>query len=154
MTEHNITENLEALELRLRKEFFRYRNGIIAEALIKQGNPFPMIYGLMLPQIAEISLKFPANLDFSKFLWEKKESREARLLAIYLIPAETVKKSFIIEMINGIITKEEAEIISFKLLKRLPYAKQLYTELQKAEENKSEIIEYALYMFGKNLSLH
>ena len=43
----------------VKRHFFALRNGVIADALRRAGSPFRIIFGLNLPQIAEIAMKTP-----------------------------------------------------------------------------------------------
>lgn len=135
----------------IRKDFYRFRNGILAERL-QRSLPFKTVYGLILPQIIEIAEKYPQDLDFAMLLWKEKKSREDRLLAILLIPVEKIGLKESLYLTDSLETKEEAEILAFKLLRNLPFSKNLYLELKKVSKSQNPIKEYCTQMLGRNLN--
>ena len=46
----------------IKRRFFALRNGVIADTLRRAGSPFKIIFGLNLPQLAEIA----AELGYSE----------------------------------------------------------------------------------------
>ena len=136
----------------IKKELFLYRNGIISDNLKRNGNPYPLIYGIMIPQIKEISNKFIKNRELSLLLWNDCNCRESRLLAIYLCPID-VDMSFLIDLIINIKTREEIEIVCFKLLRHNPFSKELLKTLKETEDKELSGIpyfEYLIEMLEKN----
>ena len=67
----------------IRHQFFAFRNGIVADALRKQFD-YRMIFGLQIPQIAEIARQYTPSSELAETLWAEKGNRESRLLATYL----------------------------------------------------------------------
>ena len=140
------------LNHRIIKELYRHRNGELANFLIKNNTPYKRVYGLLLPQLIEISNLFPNNSDLALYLWESKESREQRILGILLMPHD-IDKYTALSMINDLKTKEEAELLPFKLIKKLPFANELIHQLNQDEIFlEDEIKRYFLLMLNKNLN--
>lgn len=104
----------------IKHQFFAYRNGIIADALRSQASPHSQIFGLNVPQLAEIARGLTADEDLARRLWADSLCRESRLLACYLFPSDTDTTSIIegYELAPGIMSPEEADMLSFRLLKR------------------------------------
>ena len=128
----------------IRKEFFAFRNGMIADTLRKGGLEQKYIFGLQLPQIKDISVRYrPDNENdcaaLAKLLWSDKECREARLLACHLMPPEEMTKEEALEWAEGILTREEADILAFRLLRHLPFKSELANYLEGSE---SELKKY------------
>ena len=78
----------------IRKEFFAYRNGIIADKLRHAGDPHSMIMGCLLVDVTAIAqrtreaLRDDARLQaLAQELWADTNSRECRLAAPMLYPA-------------------------------------------------------------------
>ena len=114
----------------IRKEFFAMRNGMIADTLRKGGLEQKYIFGLQLPQIKDIAGRFrPEDTEDSRSLaralWSDRECREARLLACHLMPHEMMTIEEATEWAEGSTTREESDILTFRLIRYLPYAKEI-----------------------------
>lgn len=134
----------------IKKDFFSFRNGIVAEALKKLYRPGCMIYGLNVAQFIELSKKYPKNLELGMELWNDKTSRETRLFALYIIPADVLPKDAARKMIFDIGSIEEAEFLAFKILRFLPFRKELLQDV-KADQVTDIYISHCIDMFEKNL---
>lgn len=133
----------------IKKDFFRYRNGIVAEALRKLYPINKMIFGLTVPQLIEIAKKYPKDIDLGLKLWRDKNNRESRLLSLYLIHPEELDRETVLEMINDVESTEDAEFLAFKILRKLPFAEEFYNEISSASF--SQYPAYCMKMFRKNL---
>lgn len=109
--------------------FFTYRNGALAETLRRYGDPHKLIFGLDIPRIASIAGNFEPNFELACSLWADRDVRESRILATYLFPLETMEIDNVLELCADIRNQEEADMLAFRLLKRLPYAKELHEKL-------------------------
>ena len=76
----NLQENIKEIK----HNFMAFRNGIVSDTLRKAGMPYNIIFGLQLPQIAEIARSNEKNLELADALWQDSGVRESRLLACYL----------------------------------------------------------------------
>ena len=129
----------------VRKEFFAFRNGLLADTLRKGGLEQKYIFGLQLPQIKDIAERFrpsePSDAAaMARDLWSDRECRESRLLACHIMPSEQLSKEEASEWIKDIRNREEADIIAFRLLRYLPDAADL-AESMKSDEN--DLMRYA-----------
>lgn len=114
----------------IRKQFYSMRNGLIADTLRKGGLKQKYIFGLQLPQIKEIATRFrPKNNKeatiLARVLWNDKECRESRLLACYLMPPAEISKDEAFAWAKDITTREEADILAFRLIRYLPDATEI-----------------------------
>lgn len=125
-------ENYDIPELvrSIKKEFLTYRNGIVAETLRKAGLDYKLIFGLQLPQISQIALRLPHIPELAQALWDDSSVRESRLLACYLFDPGYIDMQKAISLANEVNNSEEADILSFRLLKRLPSAADLAESLE------------------------
>ena len=144
-------ENLENILKVIKKDFFCYRNGAIADSLRKLYRPGTIIYGLIVPQFIEISQKYPKDLELGMALWEDKNIRESRLLALYILPPYELDKENVKKMILDVESVEEAEFLAFRILRHLPYAKDLYEEIAQLPIEGTFPL-YCLKMFKSNLA--
>lgn len=106
-----------------------YRNGVIADTLRKAGMPYSLIFGLQLPQLSAIARSVPHSEGLADRLWADKNIRESRLLACYIYPAESLPMEKAAKLASETITKEETDILCFRLLRNLPYATELLNHL-------------------------
>ncbi|MDE7412295.1 MAG: DNA alkylation repair protein [Muribaculaceae bacterium] len=116
---------------RIKKQFFTFRNGILADTLRKQGC-YEIVFGLQVPQIAEIARQHIPSMELADRLWSDRKVRESRLLATYLFPPEEVSEEKAVSLAEDVATVEEADMLAFRLLKRLPFRDRL---LETIKEN-------------------
>ena len=136
----------------IKKDFYRYRNGIVAESLRKLYDPDVLIFGLTVPQLMEIARKYPKDLNLGLQLWKDKKTRESRLLALYLIPVALLEKETAREMFLDIRNFEEADFLTFRILRNTSYSEELYNDLCKKNLYDPNL-KYGLTMFKKNLDM-
>ena len=114
--------------------FFTYRNGAVADTLRRYGTPHKMIFGLDIPRLAEIARGLTPSMELADRLWDDSDVRESRLLATYLFPIDAITEEKAIRLASECRTQEEADMLAFRLLKRLPYAATLLTRLQSSPD--------------------
>lgn len=125
-----------------------YRNGIVADALRKAGQPYSIIFGLQLPQLSEIARKLEPSVELGRALWSDKNVRESRLLAAWVFPKDKLSAEEALEMVTDIQTREESDILAFRLLRYLPFASSL---MDKLLNSKSILINYTGIALKRNL---
>ena len=113
----------------IHQRFFSFRNGIVAKAFHDAGHNYKRIFGLQLPQLAAIAKETGYNDELARELWAEKDCREARLLACYLFDPSSLSEEDAIAMAQDIQTREEADILAWRLLRHLPYASALPSKL-------------------------
>ena len=117
----------------IKKQFFALRNGMLADTLRKAGMPYGIIFGMNVPQLGQLARDITADPDsdlgqLAGQLWADRNVRESRLLACWLFPVEAVTPEAALAMMADVQTREEADILAFRLLRRLPFAERLATE--------------------------
>ena len=143
-------ENLDIILKEIKKDFFRYRNGVVAESLSKLYPKGKLVFGLNVPQLMEISNKVPKDLDLALSLWKDKNCRESRLLSMYLFPTSLLPKDVASDLIKDVDSMEEAEFLAFRVLRHLSYANDLYIEFQ-GDDYLSSQAKYCVEMLKRNL---
>lgn len=143
-------ETPDKLLIEIKKEFYSYRNGIVADALKKIYEPSTIIYGLRVPQFMEIAGKLPKDNNLALTLWNDTNVRESRILALFVLNPESVEFITAQQLFLSIKNREEADFLSFKVLGKLPFAEKLYKDLIPKIKN-NDLLEYALVMFKKNI---
>lgn len=132
----------------IKHQFMAYRNGIISDTLRKAGMPYPIIFGLQLPQLSAIAREYEPSLELATELWNDKNVRESRLLACYLFPVEDVSEDHAMSLAESLQTKEEADILCFRLLRRLPFAETLSLKLTASD---NPLVSYCGEALRRNL---
>ena len=134
------------------KELYKFRNGPVAESLIKGGCPHKRVFGLLLPQIAQIANSLPKSTELAFDLWNDSDCREERILALYIFDPKSLDKKDVMKLINDIKSIEEADLLPFKILRNLPYASDFLQELTQSPDS-SALRQHLLKMLRANLGL-
>ncbi len=152
----NIIDTLRGI----RKEFFAYRNGIVAERLRAAGDPHSMIMGCLLADIVAIAQRYRAEITdndtraaVAEALWDDTRSRECRLAAPMIFPAEIMPLETALQWCTTVESVEVADNLCHKLLRRLPDGERLFQALIACEEPMAKYTGFRLLnnllMLGK-----
>lgn len=116
----------------IKQKFFSFRNGIVAERLRESPgySNYNVIFGLMIPQIAEIAASLTPEMELAQKLWRDDKVRESRLLATYLFPIDEVSPEFALFLASQAANSEEADMLAFRIFKRLPFASELLENMK------------------------
>ncbi len=121
--------------------FMTYRNGIVADTLRHAGLPYAVIFGLQLPQLTQIAATLAEECNdrcgqrnLAMTLWSDTAVRESRLLACRLYPRELLTPEEAEKMALGVLTREEADILAFSLLRYLEHPQPLLDTLDNAKD--------------------
>ncbi len=106
----------------IKKSFYTFRNGVISDTLRKAGMPYKVIFGLQIPQIADIARSLEPSGELADALWADSEVRESRILACYLFPHDTTGPDKVRELLESVRTQEERDMLYFRLIRFLPFA--------------------------------
>lgn len=118
----------------IKRCFYAMRNGITADVLRRAGLPYPMIFGLTLPQLTEIALQRGGDITLARELREDRRTRESQLLAAMLFPPQDLERAEAIAWVENLPECfEAADVLCHKLLRRVTYAADLARELGKCE---------------------
>lgn len=118
----------------VKRSFFALRNGVIADVLRHNGSPFRIIFGLNLPQIADVAAHTPRSQELAEKLWANSTTRESMLIAPMLVEIDSFTIDDARRWVSAVPAREVADVLCLKLLKREPYALALAGELQRAGE--------------------
>lgn len=144
--------DIKATEASIRKEFYAYRNGLLADTLRKGGLEQKYIFGLQLPQIKEIASGYRSekpgeDAALARRLWEDRGCREARLLACHLMPPTEMDREESLRWAEDCTTREEADILAFRLLRYIPDSREIATRLEKSESQLHQYTAVAIRRF-------
>lgn len=119
----------------VKRMMFSMRNGIIADTLRKNGSPFRIIFGLLLPQLDDIAKNIGHNETIGNKLWENRSTRESMLLAPMLMDPQSFPVEKAIEWASETPTTEVTDILVHKLLRRIPQAYGIAIKMLESEDN-------------------
>lgn len=130
--------------IEIKQRMYAMRNGIIADAYHKASAPWGVVFGLQIPQIAEIARDAGYDEKLAKALWCDANVRESRLMACYLFDPATTSTEDALRLAATTQAEEERDILSFCLLKRMPQAKEVLALLDAAAEEQSRLTASSL----------
>lgn len=130
--------------------FMTFRNGIVADALRKAGEPYGVIFGLQIPQLSEIARGLTPSVSLARTLWADSNVRESRLLACWLFPVEELSAPQAVELALSVITREEADLLPFRLLRRHPQAAAIAEMIE--QQAATPLQHYAAEALRRNLN--
>lgn len=141
----------------MRKEFFAFRNGIVADKLRKAGDPHSIIMGCLLVDIMNIAQRQRESINdnetlkaLAQELWSDTNSRECRIAAPMLYPATLMTIDKALEWCQSVETVEIADNLCHKLLRNIKDADTLFRQLI-ADEH--PLLKYTGYRLMLNLML-
>lgn len=101
----------------IKRRFFAMRNGVIADTLRKAGMPYRIIFGLNMPQIAEIASETLHDAALARQLWADTGTRESMMLAPMIYPRAELTPEMIADWLREAPTTEVADTMCLKLLR-------------------------------------
>lgn len=132
----------------IKRNFFAMRNGIVADTIRRGGLQYKMIFGLNLPQIADIAASLPHTRELAEELWADVRTRESRLLSPMLYPREELTRERAAGLLSEAQTIEVADILCHRLLRHMPFALDLAIE---AATSPDEMHRYGAFRLMANL---
>jgi len=136
------------MEKQIRKEFFAYRNGIIADQLKAAGDPHTMIMGCQLADVIAITNQYEKSAELAQALWNDKNHRECRMAATMLYPVEEFSLETALAWCKSVESVEIADVLCHRLLRHLDYAPQLWEQLR---DSKLPLVKYTAWRLALNL---
>ena len=142
----------------IRKEFFAFCNGIVADKLRNAGDPHTIIMGCLLADVMAITGRTREALGndaqqlqaLAQELWNDTKSRECRLAAPMLYPAPLMSLDEALDWCKSVETAEVADNLCHKLLRNLPEADALFRQLIAQDQ---AMVKYTGYRLLLNLLL-
>lgn len=117
----------------IKRRFFAMRNGVIADRIRSLGAPYKIIFGLTLPQVADIASAVPSSPRLARALWENSTTRESVMIAPMLFPAGEMDPGEALHWIETAPTTEAIDILCHRLLRHLPDAEKIALKAAGAE---------------------
>ncbi len=132
----------------VKRRFFAMRNGIVADALRRLSPSYRMIFGLNLPQIAEVAASVQPDAAFAEELWADSRTRESLLVAPMIYPAAEMDEATALRWMCDVRDTEVADVLCHRLLRRLPFARRLAEGCASSE---SDMLRYTALRLMRNI---
>ncbi len=124
------------------------RNGVIADRMRSLGAPYRVIFGLTLPQVADIAAGVEPSAELARELWANTTTRESLMIAPMLFPREMMTADEARRWIETAPSPEAVDILCHRLLRHLPDAMQIALD---AAGSPREMTRYAALRLLINL---
>lgn len=134
---------------KIKRRFFAMRNGVIADTMRKAGAPYPIVFGLNLPQIKEIAEWFGKDAEMARRLWADVRCRESLMLAPYLIPEGALSTDEMLAMVDTAPSQEAIDFLVLAYMKRDAAAPGLVQLLAENADNTKRL--YAAFRLALSL---
>ncbi|MBR5612634.1 MAG: DNA alkylation repair protein [Bacteroidaceae bacterium] len=105
----------------IKKQFRLFMNGVVSQSMREKGLDYKLNFGIELPRLKEIALKFEKSHDVAQALW-KENIRECKILAGLLQPVDTFYPEIADIWVEDMCYPEIAELTCMNLFQHLPYA--------------------------------
>ncbi|MDE6332414.1 MAG: hypothetical protein K2L80_07405 [Muribaculaceae bacterium] len=120
----------------MKRHFFAMRNGIVADTLRRAGSPYHIIFGLNLPQLAEIASLTPHTVELSDALHANSSTRCSCLMAPMIHPHADMSHEKALRWMSEALCTEETDVLCHRLLRHLPYACDVANEALAGEDRR------------------
>lgn len=120
------------------------RNGVIADALRRGGSPFKIIFGVNMPQLAEIAAGEGPDIELARELWDNRSTRESMLLAPMLVDAATFTPDEARRWIASVPSPEIADNLVHKLLRHMNCGYELAVEASRSDNDMQHYVAMRL----------
>ena len=137
----------------IRKEFFAFRNGIIANKLRDAGDPHDIIMGCLLVDIVGITSRARERIGneidlatVAQEMWNDTNSRECRLAAPMLFPPGLMSGQLALTWCQDIESTEIADNLCHKLLRHIADSQEVMSQLITQEGTMAKYTGYRLML--------
>ena len=133
-------------------------NGIASASMRQHGLEYKLNFGLSVQQIKDLAKRYNADANLAETLW-KENTRELKILATLLYPAESFTESKATNWISEIPNQEIREQVCANLFQNLPFANQIAQDWANSSNTETRTTGYwlltRLFLFKKaeNISI-
>jgi len=118
-------------------------NGEISDNMTQKGILYKLNYGMLLPELKNLSKKYIPNKLLAERLWHLR-IRETMILATYLYPVDEFSFETAQEWLEMFSTQEITEICCFNLFSKLPYVELLISDWIEKPESFAKLSAWLL----------
>lgn len=122
------SEEVTAKVKEIKQKFRFYMNGEASRSMRLKGLDYKVNWGISLQHLRLMAEQYGHDRDLAVALWDC-NVRECRLLATLVMPTDDCDEAMARHMVETSANQEVAEMLTFNLLQRLPFAMHLSSEL-------------------------
>lgn len=100
----------------VKRYFFAYRNGVVADVLRRGGSGFRTLFGVQLAVLSQLAREIGYDDELARQLWEDSDVRESRLLSYYLMDPSHLTDADCRRLLAAVRDREDEQVLRFKLL--------------------------------------
>ncbi len=138
--------DLDKTVQQIKKDFYAYRNGIVADTLRKHGDSHRYIMGCQLTDVMAVAANYESSLALASKLWDDVDHRECRMIAPMLCPPNEFNSETAVVWCRSVENNEIADVLCHRLLRKLPYAVDLYKQLANSESDQVRYVAFRLLL--------
>ena len=121
---HIENQELETELKKIKRELHLSMNGVASESMSEKGLDYELNYGVQIVVLRKLAKNHTPSVDLAEFLWRHHTVREMKLMAIFLMPFETMDGVRAKRWCEGLDNTELSEALSFYLFSKIkdPFA--------------------------------
>lgn len=119
----------------IRTDLRRSMDGIASKSMRDKGLNYKLNFGVDIPRLRQLSKRYPSDASLAELLW-REETRELKILATMLYPADEFDEEKAEKWVREISTHEIREQVCMNLFQKLNFAGKLvqnWTNLEDEE---------------------
>ena len=142
-----MTQNFNKMQL-VKRRFFAMRNGAVAKSMRDMGAPYRIIFGMTLPEIADVAAAFGPDRELAEALRANTTTRESQLMAPMIYPVDELTTDEALKWLLESQVTETIDVLCHRLLRKLPTAQEV---AERAWKQGSVMARYGALRLGANL---
>ncbi len=127
----------------IKKQFRLFMNGVVSQSMREKGLDYKLNFGIEVPRIKEIALRFEKNHEVAQALW-KENIRECKIMAGLLQPVDSFYPEIADIWVEDMRYPELAELTCMNLFQHLPYASEKVFEWMADEREYFQLCGFLL----------
>lgn len=132
----------------IKRKFYAFRNGVVADVLKAGGCPHRIIFGLTVPQLSEIASSTGKDAPLARALWQNDSTRESMMLAPMIWPVVDLTFDEGMSLMGDVPSAEVADILCHRLLRHHPQALDM---VMAGLSDDRDLTRYAALRLGFNI---
>ncbi len=129
----------------IKRMVYAMRNGVAADVLRRGGAPYRMIFGVNLPQLAEIAKEIGASVETADQLWADSGVRESLLLATMVHPVAEMSREKALLWLEQAPSVEVVDVLCHRQLRHTAFASELAAMLSNSDGDMQRYAALRLY---------
>lgn len=135
---------MHEIQKQIRTDLRLSMNGVVSQSMREKGMDYKLNFGVDIPRLRKIAQRYQANSELASALW-KQETRELKILATLLFPADDFDAEKAEEWAKEIPNQEIREQVCMNLFQKLSYADKLVKNWTNSTDEETRTTGYWLY---------